>query len=393
MFISRLVCFTSLANFALGDPMLEGRRQIRPRQGGYGYGYGWPFPPFPVSASTSGDPTATETASLSTGSISGTAAGTISASGLTSVPYGNFTTSLSGTAYSTGGITYTFNDPNANSVTVSGRPSPSSNATTGSTSSYTVSSATISANSVTASNITDPGYPYPTHGPYPFPTYKKPTLLTGTLGTSLSQSATGVANLTSVSPTDPSPSRPYPTHGPYTRSWSLSPYSYSASSIVGTTVTAISSFDPSATFTISPNATSIPAASGTAISYGTSPSADPTISEKATSVTTPAGTGPTVFSTSDPYTSGSGTGTGYSFSTTAGATTLGTGTGFTYTPTIRSQPSEYYYHHRRSRHNNRVSLFLNLVMTLAWLNNVQNQGYEDDGYGYDLGAGDYYRLE
>ncbi len=340
MYALKLACLTGFVALVHGDPLPGSRHRFAARQGdGYGYGFGFPFPPFPVSTGTSGDPTGTGTPNLSTGLPSGTSVGTIGASG-TTAPYGNYTPSLSGTVYSTGSLLSTSIDPNATSITASGKPFPSSNATTiASISGFPTSYGTVSATPTSASNVTDPGYTYPTHGPYPFPISKRSYLPSGTVGTGISQSATGIYNFTTVTATDPSASRLYPTHGPYTRPSSLKPYSYSFISTPGTIGATVSSSDPSASASMSVNATTVPASSGTAFSTEASISAIPPISANGTSVTPPTGT----------YYSG--TGTGYPLSITA---TASTGIIFSYTPTVRSQPSEYYYHHRKPHHGGQV---------------------------------------
>ena len=367
MYTARLAYLTGFLALVHGDALLDGKHRVAARQGDYGYGY--PFPPFPVSTSPGSDPTTTSTFSLSTGASSGSAPGTISASGTTSGPYGNITKSLSGTAYSTGSPTYTSNDPNTTSTTVSGQPLPSYNASTSSSKSGDPTSyGTISATPVTASNATDPGYPYPTHGPYPFSSSRKSYDPSRTVGTGIST----VANFTSLAPTDPSASRVYPTHGPYTRTSSLPPYSYSKSLTAGTIGPTVLTSDPSASLTVSANATTDPASSGTAPSYSSSLSASTSISVNVTSITPSNGTGVSstiLTTTSDPYVNattsvlyytlstsiGPGTGTGDPFSVTASATTFDTSFKFTYKPTIKSQPSEYYYHHRKPHHASQVS--------------------------------------
>ncbi|KAL6714690.1 hypothetical protein ACLMJK_008115 [Lecanora helva] len=364
MYTLGLVCLATLFSVVLGDPVRGPKPKRAAHHKSHHHGYGYPFPPFPWFPSPSEDPSVTPTSFLSTGSITDPTSYPISASATTTGPYGNSTTILTGTAPGSGGSAYTSYDPNATSITASGQPSPSANATTDPFRSNPTTYGTVSAAPVTASNITDPGYPYPTHGPYPFPTSRKSYDPSGTAGTGISLTATGI-NVTSLT-SDPLASRPSPTHGPYTRSSGLVPYPYSILSTFVTIGTTVSSLDPSASLSIIANATTDPGVSGTGFSYSASLSTDPSFTGSVTNLTS-AGSGtiiPAQTSTSDPYANVTtsapyySSGTGFSIGTgsydpltvTSGVITGSDSTTFSYTPTVKSQPSEYYYHHRKPHH-------------------------------------------
>ena len=218
----RLVSLTGLVALTHGNQLSGGKHRFAARQDNdYGYAYGLAWPKFLVPTGKYVDRPSMYSSDLSIGTSSGTIAGTISASGTTSVPYGNSTASLSATAYSTGSV-YTSRDPNMTSLTVSGTPSPSSNATVTSNFITGTSYGTVSGSPLSTSNITDPRKSYSKHGPYPFPTSKKAFLPSGS---GVSQTIASATNATSPTATDPSASRVYPTRGPYTRRSSLKPYS------------------------------------------------------------------------------------------------------------------------------------------------------------------------
>lgn len=372
--------------------------------GGYGTGISLSATPVTTFNTSTHGPLST-----GTGYPSGTDPSTISQGASSNAPYGNLSTSSVGNAYSTGSLIFTYGNPTPTNSSISGSatsgssgydgsisdfPSPSANASSGS---YGPTSATP----ITTANVTYPHFPYPTHGPYPFPTSKSFSP-SGTAGTGISQSASSGYNFTSSSPSDPSngassyPSRgpyPFPTASSNTRILTLGTgVSTSGGLSGGPSVSAnATSFSypydtTSASSVPYPSVSPSPSsnASTLSFSYGAAPtssdpSASPSLSTNASSFSLPYGTGP-VSPTPDPsvtpslsanassstptfvvdppftdsFTSvisstiGYTTGTGDPPSITGSATTFGTAV--PPSPSATSQTTDYYWHPRRPHH-------------------------------------------